>query len=202
MKKKFLAALMSVVIVMSVFACVCSVSAGVAGFEIADIENAIKVCPGTALPLEAPEFDEYAELFSQGWEIAYSDPGDDPESVNWYPYDGSAFPENSAPGSTEVWVRYFVTDRSGGARATSNICTVTLAHTPQGGYEKDALDHWRICAECDGKCDMGSHTSLADGAPETCTVCGDQRSYHLSFIEKLWHWILDIILPFFGVSLG
>ena len=193
MKKKLLAALISVIIVMSAFACVCSVSAGVAGFDVADIEDAIKVCPGTALPLEAPAVIEYSEAFSQGWEIKYSEGGD------WMPYDGSAFPEDADPGISQVvWVRYFVTDVTGMEKETSNVCEVTVAHTPQGGFEKNALEHWRVCAECDGKCDMEPHTSLTDGGAngETCTVCGGQRSYHFSFFFNFLNWIMGIIQSF------
>lgn len=193
MKKKVLATLMSVVILMSVFA-FCFGASAVSAFGIGDIKSSIQICPGTVLPLEAPEITGDTP-FTQGWEIKYS------EDSSWIPYDGSALPEYSYlyEGTGYVWVRYFACDESGEIREFSNECEVYLAHIPTGTYQHNALEHWRVCSECGGKCEIDSHTSLTDSASgETCMVCGAQRSYHFSFIAKLWDWLMGIIMSFIG----
>ena len=185
MKKRVLVALMTLCLLFSVFACVALAAPNI---SVGDLPAFQKVCPGTALNLEAPEV--LGETYAEGWEIQTVD-------GVWIPYDGQPFTEDD----NGKLVRYFAANEIGEYVYSGNVCTLVVKHNPQGAYEYDGMYHWRDCADCGGQAEKGGHTTLkgdATSANKVCQVCGQVRTSQYTGLVAFWEWLLNLIMSFIG----
>lgn len=187
MKKRVLATMLTVCLLFSVLACVASAEGEI---SIGEIISTKRICPGDVIDfdfIERPAIE--GGVFSEGWEVLSQD-------GVWIPYDGEPIDEDA--GTFEI--RYFATDAAGNY-TYSNVCVVTAKHNPDGPYEGDGLDHWRICKDCGGKADFGHHDHLSGSATsdnKVCSVCGQVRTSQWTGVLGFWEWLIALIMSLIG----
>lgn len=189
MKKRVLATIFAVCLLFSVMACVASAATGGADINVGEIISSKRICPGDVIdfsfiPRPAIEGGVYAE----GWEIKT------PDDI-WVPYDGEPISEDAGVFN----IRYFAADAEG-RYAYSTECVVTAAHNPAGEYKFDNSEHWRICADCDGRANVEVHSHLsaeATAANKVCNICGHERSSSLTGLLAFFEWVLNLVFSLF-----
>lgn len=184
MTKKVLSVIMSVCLLFGVFTCMVSAAAVPTIDE--EIPVKVRICPGRTIDIDTPEVS--GNVYSQGWEIKVV-------GGEWIPYDGEPL-EKSDDGSS---IRYFAAN-SVGEFVYSNEALLTVEHNPIGDYKYSGMEHWRDCADCNGKADKGAHTTLGEDATakdNICQVCGHQRTSQYTGILAFIEWVMALIGSFF-----
>lgn len=186
MKKRVLAALITVCLLFSVFACVASAAPNII---VGEVIASQRVCPGEVLDIEAP--DVLGETYAEGWEIKTVD-------GVWVPYEAGQIITEDDNGRE---VRYFAANEIGEYVYSTNTCVLVVKHNPQGAYEYDGMYHWRDCSDCGGQADKGGHTTLegtATSGDKVCKVCGQVRTSQYTGILAFWEWLMNLIMSFIG----
>ena len=185
MKKRVLATLLAVCLLFSVMACVASAATGGADISVGEIVSSKRICPGDVIDFDfIPRPAIEGGVYAEGWVV------ETPDGV-WVPYDREPISEDAGT----FKIRYFAADAQG-RYAYSTECVVTAAHNPSGSYKYDNSEHWRVCADCEGRAEVAVHTHLSAEAPadgEVCNVCGHVRASSLTGILAFFEWILDLV---------
>lgn len=180
MTKRVLSLIMSVCLIFGVFSCFASATAA----PVLDGELPVKVriCPGKVIDIDAPEVS--GNVYSQGWEIKIV-------GGDWIPYDGEPLDRFDDGAS----IRYFAAN-SVGDYVYSNEALLIVDHNPIGNYKYSGTDHWRDCADCDGKAEKGAHTTLGAGATSKdniCQVCGHRRTSQYTGLLAFFEWVKALL---------
>ncbi len=190
MKKRLLAVILSLCVL---FAMSTVVSAAGNVNVDSEIITTKRFCPGAYITEETMVAPEYSgPVFVSGWEIQM------PGSTNWIPYQGEALTEEYDGALLHYYVRSYKNES-----AYSNECTLIVKHNPIGDYYYSGTEHWRACADCNGKADVELHSFHEDGVDfgnidgtmnnTICKTCGAHKTTQWSGIAVFFKWILAIL---------
>ncbi|MBO5462654.1 MAG: hypothetical protein J6A49_05010 [Clostridia bacterium] len=185
MTKRVLSAILSVCLLFGVFSCFAS-AAAIPTID-SEIPVKVRICPGRVIDIDAPEVN--GNVYAQGWEIKVV-------GGDWIPYDGEPLDRFD----DGAYIRYFAANSVGGY-AYSNEALLIIDHNPIGDYKYSGTDHWRDCADCDGKADKGAHTTLgadATAGDNICKVCGHRRTSQYTGLLAFFEWVMALIGSLLG----